>query len=52
MGDWGYTTFENDMAVDWLYDLYRSKDPQKFLLQSLELDENAHYLGRKRCQEP
>src|SRR5260370_39212925 len=35
MGTWGYKTFENDAASDWLYDLEEAKDPS-FLQKPLK----------------
>ncbi len=35
MGTWGYKTFENDAAADWLYDLEEATKPE-FVLQPLQ----------------
>src|ERR1044071_4199180 len=35
MGTWGYKTFENDGAADWLYDLEEAEDA-KFLLTPIK----------------
>ena len=35
MGTWGYKTFENDAASDWLYDLEEAKDAS-FLLKPIK----------------
>jgi hypothetical protein len=35
MGTWGYKTFQNDAASDWLYDLEEAKEAN-FLLKPLQ----------------
>lgn len=40
MGTWGYKTFENDAASDWLYDLEEAKDAD-FLLKPIKAVNSA-----------
>ncbi|SRR6266568_67865 len=51
MGTWGYKTFENDAASDWLYDLEEAKDPN-FLLKPLkEVDRSRQKPDIDACLE-
>jgi hypothetical protein len=47
MGTWGYKTFENDAASDWLYDLEEAKDSD-FLLKSIKAVNGARGKAGRR----
>ena len=47
MGSWGYRTFEDDTACDWLEDLYDS-EPRAFFRKCLDLD-GHDYLESLAC---
>ena len=50
-GAWGYKTFENDDALDWLNDLDRNSS-SGFLLDSLRAaDPQAKYLEAPQCSQ-
>ena len=44
MGAWGYQTFEDDTAPDWIYDLTDASDPKQFLRESLNPEGLDGYL--------
>lgn len=44
MGAWGYKTFEDDIACDWLYDLQDAGEPLSFLYESLNPEDFDEYL--------
>lgn len=48
MGAWGSGTFEDDIACDWLEDLYDS-DPLAFFRECLDLDGQVDYLEYVAC---
>ena len=47
MGSWGYRTFEDDIAIDWLEDLHDS-DPIAFFEQCLDLS-GSEYVEFLAC---
>lgn len=47
MGTWGIESFADDIAVDWLDDLFES-DPRAFFLHCLDLS-GEDYLGHIAC---
>ncbi|WP_339736268.1 DUF4259 domain-containing protein [uncultured Gimesia sp.] len=49
MGAWGYKTFEDDTTCDWLDDLYEAEDPYRFLLSSLNPEQNDGFLDDLVC---
>lgn len=49
MGAWGYKTFEDDTTCDWLYDLYETEEPHRFLLSSLNPEQSDGVLDDLGC---
>ncbi|MBS2037156.1 DUF4259 domain-containing protein [bacterium] len=44
MGTWGTGAFDNDGALDWVYDLEEAKEPVRFLGEALQAGLNEEYL--------
>ena len=51
MGTWGFKTFENDNAGDWVYDLEDSKDRTVIHSALNRILKSGEYLEASDCQE-
>jgi len=51
MGAWGVGNFENDDALDWIYDLKSSNDKKLIIKALRNIDDNSEYLEAPDCSE-